>query len=113
MCEIDCGGSSGKPGQPSTFPWNWGYDCGSWFAHQSADYRRDFLAYARRWLLERKEDAWLQMPTRLNLADLVDGVKMWHGNTRSPSCPEGFNEEEAIKAIWDQEARSMQKKPGQ
>ena len=103
LCEFDCGGSSNKPGTPVGFPWNWGYDCGSWFAHQSQEYRAEYMGYARRWLRARNENAWLQMPTRLNLAIPVDGHKMWQGNTRSKACPEGYNEEPAIKAIWDQE----------
>ena len=31
---------------------------------------------------------------------------MWHGNTRSKACPEGFDQEEAIKAIWGAEAQT-------
>jgi len=103
LCEFDCGGSSDKPGQPSHFPWNWGYDCGSWFAHQSSSYRAAYLRYAREWLQALHEEAWLQMPTRLNLAIPVDGFKMWQGNTRSKACPEGFDLEETIKAIWTKE----------
>jgi ankyrin repeat protein len=106
LCEIDCGGNSNRGGQPIGFPWIWGYDCGSWFAHQNLQYRNAYLKYAYNWLRENDPAAHLQMPTRLNLAVPVEGVKMWHGNMRSKACPDGFNQEEAIKAIWESEARS-------
>lgn len=100
ICEFDCGGVSDKPGQPSNFPWNWGYSCGDWFAHQPAEYRRGFLRYANDWLTALQEDAHLQMPTRLNLAVPIEGVKMWQANQRSPACPMGFSLENDIRAIW-------------
>lgn len=100
ICEFDCGGVSDKPGQPSKFPWNWGYACGDWFAHQPAEYRRGFLRYASDWLTALQEDAHLQMPTRLNLAVPIEGVKMWQANQCSPACPMGFSLENDIKAVW-------------
>ena len=108
LCEFDCGGSSGKPGQPIGFPWHWGYDCGSWFAHQSPTYRKEYLMYADNWLRTRREEAWLQMPTRLNLAVPVEGVKMWQANTRSSACTTGFNQEDTIRAIWNTATRVPQ-----
>lgn len=100
ICEFDCGGVSGKPGQPSDFPWLWGYACGDWFAHQPRDYQREYLSYADSWLRSLREDAFLQMPTRLNLGVRLEDVQMWHANRRSPACTDGFNFEEEIKAVW-------------
>lgn len=100
ICDFDCGGVSDKPGQPSNFPWNWGYACGDWFAHQPTAYRTGFLRYANDWLMALQEDAHLQMPTRLNLAVPIDGVKMWQANQRSLACPMGFSLENDIKAVW-------------
>ena len=42
----------------------------------------------------------LQMPTRLNLAQSIDGIKMWQANPRSPACPDGFGLEDTIAAVW-------------
>ena len=100
LCEFDHFGASAKPGQASDFPWNWGYDISDWFAHQPAERRGPYLRYAREWLRELNEGAYLLMPTRLNLSVLLEGVKMWHANRRSPACPTGFNLEDEIKTLW-------------
>lgn len=105
ICEFDCSGSSDKPGQPSKFPYNWGYSCADWFVNQPEAYRKEYLAYAHNWLLGLHEDGWLQMPTRLNINQRVENQQMWHANTRSPTCPFGFGLESTIKAIWQGEAQ--------
>ena len=82
------------------FPWVWGDDEISWFAHQSEAERNEWLHYAWHWVKDRHEDGWMQMPTRRVLADAVDGVGMYHANTKSGACPTGFSQEATIKAIW-------------
>lgn len=102
LVEFDSFGSSGKGGKPGVgFPWVWGYDEADWLARLSASDRATYLREAANWLQARHENGWLEMPTRLNLAEPVDGNKLWHANTRSPACPVGYNLEEAIKAIWN------------
>jgi hypothetical protein len=105
ICEFDCAGSSDKPGQPSKFPYNWGYSCADWFVNQPEAYRKEYLAYARKWLNDLNEDGWLQMPTRLNINQRIEGQQMWHANTRSPSCPFGLNLEDTIRSIWRSEEK--------
>lgn len=100
LAEIDNGGTSAKPWQPIGFPWVWGVDTISWFAHQPADERNRFLEYARRWLVGRKEDGWFQPPTRRVLAVPVNGNTMYHANNKSDACPIGFGQEDAIKAMF-------------
>ncbi len=101
MVGFDNTGTSGKPGQPGQgIPWVWGYDEISWFAHQSEPYRNSWLPYALKWVAALHQNGWVQMPTRKVLAEPVNGVAMYQANTRSKACPNGFSQEETIKAIW-------------
>lgn len=107
IVEFDQFGASGKEGKPRVgFPWIWGYDEGDWFTRLDEPTRRRYLRYASDWV--RSQNGWLQMPTRLNLAIPVEGVKMWQANTRSGACSAGFALEDAIKAIWNTVARTPQ-----
>ncbi len=45
-------------------------------------------------------NGYLQMPGSRTLADPAGGKHWYWANTRSPACPDGFNQEETIKAIW-------------
>jgi hypothetical protein len=96
------GGRASQTQGPSI--WCWGYDEIDWFAHQPETYRNDWLRYAWNWLKDHDRDGHLQMPGGRMLADgpAVGGVKLkWYfANTKSPACPQGFNQEETIKAIW-------------
>jgi hypothetical protein len=104
LVEFDTFGASGKEGKAGYgFPWIWGYDEGGWLAHAPEAVRRSYLTYAHKWLRSRKEDGWLQMPTRVNLAVAVEGQHLWHANTRSKRCPVCFGLEETIKSIWQSE----------
>ena len=108
VVEFDNYGYSGKGGQSVGGIWVWGYDEISWFAHQSEDYRNEWLRYAYNWIKEHAPDGHLQMPCRRMLAAPVDGnVSMFHANKRSPSCPEGFNTESVIKAIWQDDTAGL------
>ena len=100
--EIDNWGSSGKAGQSVGGFWVWGYDEISWFAHQSEQYRNNWLRYAWNWVREHDSNGFLQMPGSRHLADPVDGRDRYFANTRSQSCPQGYNQEEIIKAIWSE-----------
>lgn len=100
LAEIDNGGTSDKPWQPIGFPWVWGVDTISWFAHQEPKERDEFLQYAWDWLVRRREDGWFQPATRRVLAAPVNGVNQYHANRKSDACPIGFGQEDAIKALW-------------
>ena len=51
LVEIDNWGVSRQPGQAEAGGiWVWGYDEITWFAHQSEDYRNDWLRYAWDWV---------------------------------------------------------------
>ena len=106
LVELDNYGVSAKPGQPGTPYYTWGYDEISWFAHQPEAYRNDWLRYAWKWLRENDPNGWLQMPGSRTLAAPVNGQHWYWANARSAATPDGFNQEETIKAIWAEDVRA-------
>jgi hypothetical protein len=101
LVEIDNWGVSRQPGQAKAGSiWIWGYDEISWFAHQSLQYRSNWLNYAWRWVRETDTNAHLQMPGSRTLAGAVDGKHWYYANKPSPAVPDGFGDEEAIGEIW-------------
>ena len=102
--QFDNGYSTGREGQNIGFPYAWGYIETDWFAHQSEAYRNEWLRYAWNWLRKNDPAAWLQMPGRVCLSRPLngeeDGVTWYTANTRSAAAPDGFSQEETIKAIW-------------
>ena len=104
LVELDNYGVSRRPGQPGA-PWfTWGYDEISWFAHQPESYRNEWLRYAWKWLREHDSNGWLEMPGSRTLHAPVGNQSWYWANTRSAATPEGFNQEETIKAIWAEDA---------
>ncbi len=101
LVELDNWGRSGKEGQDIGGCWIWGYDEICWFAHQSADYRNQWLRYAWRRVRELDANGWLQMPGSRCLAAPVRGRLWWYfANRPSEAVPDGFGQEDTIKAIW-------------
>ncbi len=115
LVELDNYGVSARPGQPGTPYYTWGYDEISWFAHQPEAYRNEWLRYAWKWLREHDSNGWLEMPGSRVLHAPVGNQGWYWANTRGPAAPEGFNQEETIKAIWAADTanqRSAQRLPG-
>lgn len=102
LVELDNGYSPGKGGQNIGFPYAWGYDEISWYAHQDEAYRNEWLRYAWNWIREHDSNGHLQMQGSKCLSDPVNGLNWYHANTKSQACPGGFNQEETIKALWAQ-----------
>jgi len=100
LAEVDNGGTSNKPWEPIGFPWVWGVDTISWFAHLEAKERDAFIHYAWDWLVNRREEGWFQPATRRVLAVPVNGADQYHANRKSDACPIGFGQEDTIKALW-------------
>ncbi|MFA6243973.1 MAG: hypothetical protein WC655_23720 [Candidatus Hydrogenedentales bacterium] len=105
LVELDNWGASGKEGKHINEPWVWGYDEIGWFARQPETYRNDWLRYAFDWLREHDPNAFLEMPGSRCLAVPVEGkdgrrLSWYFANRPSPKVPTGFNQEDAIKAIW-------------
>lgn len=80
--------------------WIWGYDEITWFAHQSKEYRARWLRYAWDWVRRTDPNGYLQMPGSRTLVSPLDGKRWYYANAPSPAVPEGYGDEEAIRAIW-------------
>jgi hypothetical protein len=101
LVELDNWDVSNRPGQPNVGGcWVWGYDEISWFAHQNEAYRNEWLRYAWNWVREHDRNGFFQMPgSRVLHAPLGD--QHWYfANTRSKAVPQGFGQEETVKAMW-------------
>jgi len=86
----------------------WGYDEISWLARLEDEPRREFLRYAHRWTRHTGAEWYFQPPvTRLleHASFERNGVfvEFYRANASSTSCPEGFGDESAISAIWQEE----------
>ena len=101
LVEIDNWGVSRQPGEARAGGiWIWGYDEITWFAHQSKPYRADWLRYAWDWVRRTDPNGYLQMPGSRTLRSPRDRMRWYYANTPSPAVPDGFGDEEAIRAIW-------------
>ena len=101
LVEIDNWGVSKTPGQAKAGGiWIWGYDEISWFAHQTKQYRRDWLRYAWDWVRKTDPNGHMQMPGSRTVRSPLDNRRWYFANTPSPAVPDGLGDEEAIRAIW-------------
>ncbi len=103
LVEIDNWGVSGQPGKPHAGGcWIWGYDEISWFAHQEEAYRNEWLHYAWDWVRKHDPNGYLQMPGSRILHAPVGDRSWYFAKTKSDVTPQGFNQEETIKQIWEE-----------
>jgi hypothetical protein len=104
LVELDNYGVSRAPGQPGQghggFDWVWGYDEITWFAHQTLDYRANWLRYAWNWVQQVDSNAHLEMPGSRTMTSPLDHRRWYYANDPSPATPEGLGDEEAIIGIW-------------
>ena len=100
IVEVDNYGRTNHEGEIFGKYWCWGYDEMSWFAHQPKDYRNEWLRYAWDWIRETDPNGFLQMPGSRVLHSPVDERHWYFANTPSAATPDGFDQEETIKAIW-------------
>jgi hypothetical protein len=108
LVEIDNWGVSKQPGQSRAGSiWIWGYDEISWFAHQSQQYRSNWLRYAWDWVRRTDTNAFLEMPGSRTLAGPVDVKHWYYANLPGAAVPDGFGDELAIRAIWALDTRSV------
>jgi hypothetical protein len=105
LVELDNYGASRQPGQAGAGGiWVWGYDEITWFAHQSRQYRADWLRYARNWVHTTDPNGHLQMPGSRTMRSPGDGKRWYFANVPSPAVPDGLGDEEAIRSVWAGEA---------
>jgi hypothetical protein len=99
LVEIDNWGVSRTPGRAGAGGiWIWGYDEITWFAHQSKQYRADWLQYAWDWVRKTDPNGYLQMPGSRTARS--PDIRWYFANNPSPAVPNGFGDEDAIRAVW-------------
>jgi hypothetical protein len=100
LVELDNFGSH-NPGKPSPSPYIWGWDEITWFALMPEAERNEWLRYAWNWVGKTDPNGHLEMPgSRILSPGNREGPRWYLANTRSASCPHGFNTEETIREIW-------------
>jgi hypothetical protein len=105
VVEIDNWGVSRQPGKANAGGiWVWGYDEITWFAHQSRQFRSDWLRYAWDWVRQTDSNGHLQMPGSRTMRSPLDHKRWYYANVSSPAVPEGLGDEETIRAIWADDA---------
>ena len=101
LVELDNWGVSSKPGQGGLGGcWVWVYDEITWFAQQPVAYRNEWLRYAWKWVREHDPAGYLEMPGSRCLAGAKTGKGWYCANRASAATPDGFAQEETIRAIW-------------
>ena len=80
----------------------WGWDEISWFAQQPEEYRNQWLLYAHNWIKQTDPNGHLEMPGTRMISCPNETLRTYFANTKSPTCPVGYSQEETIKKIWNQ-----------
>ena len=80
----------------------WGWDEISWLAQQPEEYRNQWLFYAHNWIKATDPNGHLEMPGTRMISCPNETLRTYFANTRSPTCPIGYSQEETIKKIWNQ-----------
>jgi hypothetical protein len=102
LVEIDNFGVSRQPGEPKAGGiWVWGYDEITWFAHQSEQDRNDWLKYAFNWVRTTDPNGHFEMPGSRTMTSPRDHKRWYFANRPSSTVPEGYGQEDAIRAIWN------------
>ncbi len=105
LVELDNWGASRRPGEAKAGGiWVWGYDEITWFAHQGKEYRARWLRYAHDWVRKTDPNGFLEMPGSRTMRSPLDGKRWYYANAPSEAVPNGLGDEEAIRAIWADEA---------
>ena len=79
----------------------WGWDEISWFSLQKEEYRNNWLVYAYNWIKKTDPNGHLQMPVTRMISCPNETLRSYFANTKSPTCPIGYSQEETIKKIWN------------
>ncbi len=80
----------------------WGWDEISWFAQQPEEYRNQWLHYAHNWIKQTDPNGHLEMPGIRMITCPNETLRSYFANTKSPTCPVGYSQEETIKKIWNE-----------
>jgi hypothetical protein len=101
LAEFDNFGGS-TPGVSSTGTiFIWGWDEITWIARQPLAERSAWIRYAKNWMAVNDTSAHLIMPGSRCLVNGPSSSPRWYwSNKKSTACPNGFDTEDSIKAIW-------------
>jgi hypothetical protein len=101
LVEFDNYGRSRQPGAAGQGRfWVWGWDEITWFSQQPEAARNDWLRYAWKWVREHDPEGYVQMPGMRIISGGPDGKRWYDVNARSAATPNGFGQEQTIRAIW-------------
>jgi hypothetical protein len=101
LVEFDNYGRAKTPNVADTTSiYIWGWDEISWFAQLKEEARNNWLVYAWHWVKKTDPNGHLQMPVTRMLSCPNETLRTYFANTKSPSCPVGYSQEETIKKIW-------------
>jgi hypothetical protein len=78
----------------------WGWDEISWLSLQPEAYRNSWLQYAYNWIRQTDPNGHLEMPGNRMITCPNESQGSYRANTKSPTCPIGYSQEETIKALW-------------
>jgi hypothetical protein len=80
--------------------WIWGWDEITWFSQQPESARNDWLRYAWNWVREHDPEGYVQMPGMRVISGAANGKRWYDVNRPSAATPNGFGQEDTIRAIW-------------
>ena len=101
LVELDNWGVSKQPGESGAGGnWVWGYDEITWFAHQTKEYRRQWLHYAWDWVRHTDPNGFLEMPGGRTEISPLDHRRWYYANRPSAVVSDGLDDEAAIREIW-------------
>jgi hypothetical protein len=101
LVEFDNYGRSRRPGEAGQGRfWVWGWDEITWFSQQPEQARNDWLRYAGNWVRTNDTNGYVQMPGMRVLSGGPNGKRWYDVHTPSAATPNGFGQEQTIKAIW-------------
>lgn len=104
IVEFDNYGVSKQPSQPKAAGltiWVWGYDEISWYAHQPATYRQNWLHYAYDWVKKTDANGHVEMPGFRQTTSPIDKKRWYYANNKSDAVPDGHGDEDTIRDIWN------------
>lgn len=108
LVEFDNYGRSRRPGEAGQGRfWVWGWDEITWFSQQPEEARNEWLRYAWRWVRENDREGFVQMPGLRIISGAPDGKRWYDVNRRSAATPNGFGQEDTVRAIWAADTNSV------